>query len=223
MSTQGRPVSAQRVYLVDDHAIVRDGLRAMLEAGGYEVVGEAADPTPALAEILKLQPQIVLLDLSLGSRSGFELLEEIQRRVLPVRVVVLTMSAQPSHVAEAMRLGAASYVLKGASRAELMQAIAAVAEGRRFIGPEVGELAVQALTTAGGGDDPLAGLSLRERQIITMVVRGQSSPMIAEQLHLSPKTVDTYRSRLMAKLGVNDVTALVRFAIRSGLIDTDGN
>lgn len=215
-------MSGQRVYLVDDHVTVRDGLRAMLGAGGYEVVGEAADPTSALAGILKLKPQIVLLDLSLGNRSGFELLEEIHRRALPLRTVVLTMSAQPRNVAEAMRLGAASYVLKGASRAELMQAIAAVAEGRRHIGPAVAELAVQALTTVGQAD-PLAGLSLRERQIIAMVVRGQSSPMIAEQLHLSPKTVDTYRSRLMAKLGVSDVTALVRFAIRTGLIDAGGN
>jgi DNA-binding NarL/FixJ family response regulator len=215
-------VTTRRVFLVDDHVIVRDGLRAMLEAGGYEVVGEAADPTTALSAILKLQPQIVLLDLTLGNRSGFELLEEVHRRALPLRVVVLTMSAQPRNVAEAMRLGAASYVLKGASRADLMLAVAAAAEGRRYIGPEVAELAVRALT-GGSEADPLAGLSLRERQIVTMVVRGQSSPMIAEQLHLSPKTVDTYRSRLMAKLGVNDVTALVRFAIRTGLIDASGN
>jgi len=210
------------IYLVDDHAILRDGLRAMLAAGNHDVVGEAAEPTAALADLTRLKPDLLLLDLSLGSRSGLELLAEIQKRSLPVRSVMLTMSAQPRHVAEALRLGASGYVLKGASRTELMNAIDAVAMGKRYLGPEVADLAVQALT-AEPDDNPLAELSPRERQIIAMVVNGLSSPMIGEQLHLSPKTVDTYRSRLMAKLGVADVTALVRFAIRHGLIDADGN
>lgn len=211
-----------RIYLVDDHTIVRDGLRAMLEAAGYEVVGEAADPTVALAHLLKLNPDLLLLDLSLESRSGFELLTEVKRRALPVRCVVLTMSAQPRHVAEAIRLGAAGYLLKGSPREELLRAIDAVSKGKRHLGPEVAELAVQALTDD-NEVDLLAELSPRERQIITLVVKGQSSTMIGQELHLSPKTVDTYRSRLMAKIGVSDVTALVRFAIRTGLIDADGN
>lgn len=210
------------VYLVDDHTIVRDGLRAMLEAGGYEVVGEAADPTVALAEVLRLNPDLLLLDLSLDRHSGFELLTEIHRRELPVRCIVLTMSAQPRHVADAMRLGAAGYLLKGSPRAELMRAIDEVSRGRRHLGPEVAELALQALT-ADPVDDPLAQLSPRERQIIERVVQGQSSAAIGAALHLSPKTVDTYRSRLMTKLGVSDVTALVRFAIRAGLIDAQGD
>ncbi len=211
-----------RIYLVDDHAIVRDGLRAMLEAGGYSVVGEADDPTTALADLLRLQPDLMLLDLSLASRSGFELLTEVHRRGLAVRCLVLTMSAQPRHVAEAMRLGAAGYLLKGSPRAELLRAIDVVAGGKRYLGLEVADLAVQALT-ATDEVDLLAGLSPRERQIIRLVVSGQSSTAIGNALHLSPKTVDTYRSRLMAKLGVGDVTALVRFAIRTGLIDADGN
>jgi DNA-binding NarL/FixJ family response regulator len=214
---------ALRIFLVDDHAIVRDGLRSMLESAGHEVVGEADEPNAALAGLLRLGselPDVLLLDLTLGSRSGLELLGQIQRRSLPLRSLVLTMSAQPRHVAEAMRLGASGYILKGSPRAELMRAIEAVAAGRRHLGPEVADLALQALT-APTESDALAGLSPRERQIITMVVQGQTSPMIARQLHLSPKTVDTYRGRLMAKLGVADVTALVRFAIRSGLIDAD--
>lgn len=209
-----------RIYLVDDHAILRDGLRAMLESSGYQVVGEAADPTVALADVMRLQPAMLLLDLSLETRSGFELLTEVQRRSLPVRCIVLTMSAQPRHVAEAMRLGAAGYVLKGSSRAELLRAIDEVSRGRRHLGPEVADLAVQTLSTP-DASDPLATLSPRERQIITLVVKGHSSPSIGEQLHLSPKTIDTYRSRLMSKLGVSDVTALVRFAIRTRLIDAD--
>lgn len=215
--------SSRRIYLVDDHAIVRDGLRAMLEAAGHQVVGEADEPTRALAEIIRTEPELLLLDLSLGNRSGFELLQELQRRQLPCRCIVLSMSAQPRHVAEAMRMGANAYVLKGSPRAELQAAIDAVLAGRRHLGPTVAELAVQGLTEGSGESELLAELSPRERQIIVLVVKGQSSAAIGEQLHLSPKTVDTYRSRLMSKLGVADLPALVRFAIRAELIDADGN
>lgn len=211
-----------RIYLVDDHAILRDGLRAMLESVGYAVVGESADPTVALADLLRLEPELLLLDLSLESRSGFELLTEVQRRGLAVRTIVLTMSAQPRHVAEAMRLGAACYLLKGSPRAELLHAIDLVSHGRRYLGPDVVDLAAKALSTRDEADQ-LADLSPRERQIITLVVTGHSSQAIGEHLHLSPKTVDTYRSRLMAKVGVGDVPALVRFAIRTGLIDANGS
>lgn len=208
------------VYLVDDHLMMRDGLAALLRAAGHRVVGEAADPTVALAEIQKLNPQVLLLDLNLGERSGFELLSELQRRKLEVRTIVLTMSSQPRHVAEALRLGAMGYMLKGAPSADLLQAVAAVAAGRRHLGGEVADLAVQGLT-ARDEQPALASLSARERQMAELVVRGKSSSEIGLLLHLSPKTVDSYRSRLMAKLGVSDVPALVRFAIRTGLIDAE--
>lgn len=205
------------VYLVDDHAMLRDGLRAVLEDAGYRVVGEAASPTPALADLLRLQPPVMLLDLHLGERSGFELLEQMQLRKLPTRTIILTMSAQARHVADALRLGAAGYVLKGAPASELMQAIETVLVGRRFLGPEAADLAVQGLTQSPDAH-ALAHLSVREQQVLRMVVRGQTSAVIAEALNLSPKTVESYRSRLMAKLGVDDVTGLVRLAIREGLI-----
>lgn len=206
------------IYLVDDHRILREGLRAVLEAAGHRVVGESDHPGTALGDLQRLQPTLLLLDLSLGDRSGFELLTELSKRELPTRAIVLTMSAQPHHVAEALRLGAAGYVLKGSPSSELLRAIDSVAQGKRHLGSEVAELAVQALSGAPAAD-PLATLSPRERQIIAMVVRGASSAAIGEQLHLSPKTVDTYRSRLMQKLGVPDLAALLRFAVRSGLID----
>lgn len=208
------------VYLVDDHAMMRDGLRAVLQASGYRVVGESADLTLALADLQRLTPALLLLDLHLGERSGLELLTELQRRHLPTRTIVLTMSAQPRHVAEALRLGASGYVLKGSPSAELLGAIEAVLQGRRHLSPDVADLAVQGLTAR---DEPAAldGLSARERQIIELVVRGRSSTEIGALLHLSPKTVDSYRSRLMGKLGVSDVPALVRLAIRAGLIGAD--
>lgn len=210
-----------RVYLVDDHSLVREGLRALLEAKGHKVVGESADPTEALADLLRLRPEVLLLDLNLGGRSGFELLSELQRRRQSTRCIVLTMSAQPRHVAEAMRMGASAYVLKGSAGSDLMNAIQAVAQGKRYLGPEVADLALQVFTQKESNDDPLGTLSPRERQIITMVVNGQSSAEIGLDLHLSPKTVATYRSRLMAKLGVEDVPGLVRLAIRHKLIDSE--
>lgn len=209
-----------RLYLVDDHRIMREGLRALLQTAGHEVVGESADPTEALADLLRLNPEVLLLDLNLGARSGFELLAEMQRRHLPVRCVVLTMSAEPRQVAEALRMGASAYVLKGSAGSDVMRAIDAAAQGKRYLGADVADLALQVLTKP-DEDDPLSGLSPRERQIIVMVVRGQSSAQIGERLHLSPKTVGTYRSRLMGKLGVHDVAALVRLAIRCKLIDPD--
>ncbi len=207
------------LYLVDDHQMVREGLRAVLEAAGHQVVGEAAEPTRALAELGRLQPELLLLDLHLGERSGLELLAELQRRALGVRAIVLTMSAQPRNVAEALRLGAAGYVLKGAPTRELLQAIDTVMLGRRHVCAELADVALQALASPGG--DPLESLSPRERQIVALVVQGRSSAAIGAALHLSPKTVDTYRSRLMAKLGVADVPALVRLAVRTGLIDVE--
>jgi DNA-binding NarL/FixJ family response regulator len=210
-----------RVYLVDDHPLMREGLRALLEAKGHKVVGETANPTEALADLLRLRPEVLLLDLNLGGRSGFELLAELQRRRQPTRCIVLTMSAQPRHVAEAMRMGASAYVLKGSAGSDLMSAIQSVVQGKKYLGPEVADLALQVFTQQENNDDPLSMLSPRERQIITMVVNGQSSAEIGLKLHLSPKTVATYRSRLMAKLGVEDVPGLVRLAIRHKLIDSD--
>lgn len=208
------------IYLVDDHAMMRDGLRAVLEGAGHRVVGESDQATQALADLARLQPHVLLLDLHIGLHSGLELLEQIQRRELPVHTIMLTMSAQPRHVAEAMRLGARGYVLKGSPSREVLAAVDAVVQGRRHLAGEVAELAVQGLMQDGPATG-LAALSTREQQVILMVVKGHTSAAIGEALHLSPKTVESYRSRLMAKLGVSDLPALVRLAIREGLISAD--
>lgn len=205
------------LYLVDDHALIRDGLSAVLDIAGYRVVGQADNPTQALADLQRLEPAVLLLDLHLGDRSGLELLEQLHLRKLPTRTIVLTMSAQARHVAEALRLGAWGYVLKGAPSAEVLQAIAAVLAGRRHLGPGVADLAVQGMTQSPEAI-AIAQLSVREQQVLLLVVRGQTSAAIAAALNLSPKTVESYRSRIMAKLSVPDVTALVRLAIREGLV-----
>jgi two-component system invasion response regulator UvrY len=208
-----------RLYIVDDQLLLRDGLHALLEGAGHTVVGEGAEPTQVVAEAQQRQAEVMLLDLGLGERSGFEVLQELKRRGCAVRAIIVTMSSQPRHVAEAVRLGAAGYVLKDSGAVELLQAIDAVTAGRRFFGPQVADLALQALADD-APPDPFSTLSPRERQIVTMVVNGMSSAAIGTELHLSPKTVDTYRSRIMTKLGVNGVTALVRLAVREGLIES---
>jgi len=208
-----------RLYLVDDHAMFRDALRVALTSRGHEVVGESDDPGVGLADVQRLQPKLLLLDLGLGCRSGFELLAEIQKRRLPTRVVVLTMAAHPHHVVEAIRLGAIGYVLKGAMLDDLLLAIQKALMGQRHFEGPVSDLMAKALAMPEG--DGVAALSDRERQVLMMVVRGYSSAEIGKVLHLSSKTVDSYRSRLMSKLGVSDVPALVRFAIRARLIDAE--
>lgn len=205
-----------RIYLIDDHPIVRAGLSALLQGAGHTIVGEGEDITQALSEVNRLAPDLVMLDLQLAGRSGFEVLAEMQRRQMAAKVIVLSMSDQPRNVAEALRMGASGYVLKGSASTELVTAVEAVQQGRRYLGEGLGDIAVKGLTSDADRGNTL---SPRERQILVMVASGKSSAAIGDELHLSPKTVDTYRSRLMAKLELADVPALVRWAIREKLID----
>lgn len=208
-----------RLYLVDDHPVVREGLRAVLEGAGHDVLGEAGDATVALSDIARLKPDIVLLDLNLGARSGIDVLAALRERGVNVPVIVLTVLDQPRTVAQALRAGAQGYLLKGAPSTELLDAVSKVATGRHYLAPGLADVAVRGLAAKASSLDEL---SARERQIVVRVVLGDTSAAIGEQLHLSPKTVDTYRSRAMAKLGVADLAGLVRWAIREGLVDVDG-
>lgn len=208
------------IYLVDDHAMLRDGLRTVLEKAGHRVVGEADSADVAITDLTRLQPQLVLLDLQLDDRSGFEVLEAVQRLGLASRVVMLTMSNNPRHVAEAMRMGAFGYVLKDSASIELLSAVEVVANGHRYLCRRASTLAVEGLM-AESRSAAVLSLSSREKQVILMVVRGLTSAVISAKLDLSPKTVETYRARIMAKLGVDDVPALVRLAVREGLIGVE--
>lgn len=209
-----------RLYLIDDHPIVRESLATLLGGRGHHVVGQSDDVTQALSEIVRLAPDVIVLDLNVGRRSGFEILALVADRRLSSRVVVLSSSERPEQVAEAMRLGAAAYVRKGAPVDELLAAVEAASLGRTYLAPQESELAAQGTARHAQGQPDL---SPRERQIVVMVAHGESSAEIGERLHLSPKTVDTYRSRLMGKLGLKDVPAIVRWAIREKLIDADDN
>lgn len=208
------------IYLVDDHALMREALRKVLEKHGHRVVGESEDPTSAIAALGRLEPAVVIVDLRLAHRSGLEVLEHVQQSQLSSRVIIITMSTNPRHVAEALRLGAQGYVLKDSASVELLDAIEAVASGKRYLCKRASALAVEGLM-ASRSVHAIDALSARERQVILMVVSGETSAAIAEQLDLSPKTVESYRARVMAKLGVSDLPSLVRLAIREGLIGLD--
>jgi DNA-binding NarL/FixJ family response regulator len=203
------------VLLVDDHPIVREGLRAVVHGrGGIEVVGEAADAGTALQLAGTLKPAVVVLDLTLAGVSGIEVLPKLV--AIGCRVLVLSMHDGEDVVRAAMHAGAVGYVVKGSGLQDLVAAIAAVAAGERFVSPTAARALSPGKTKPGGGLDVL---SPREREVLLRVVRGQTSAAIADDLGLSPKTVEGYRASLMQKLELHDLPALVRFAVRTGLVE----
>lgn len=204
------------IYLIDDHAIIRMGLRALLGQVGYTVVGEAANLMQALEEVSSSKPDVALLGLHPSGRNGMEFLTDLQIRCGSTRVLVLSMSAQHEDISGALRAGASGYLLKGASATELTAAIDVVAEGRRYLGNGMRDID---LTKSAGDPDDGELLSSRERQILVMVAVGKTSAAIARELEISPKTVETYRVRLMRKLKLPNVPAIVRWAVRERLID----
>jgi two-component system, NarL family, invasion response regulator UvrY len=201
-----------RIFILDDHAIVRQALGAVLVAAGHRLVGEAGTIAEALPLLARVRPEVLLLDLSLGAETGMTVLQHLRHRGAAVHTLVLSMSAQPAHVDTAFRLGAMGYMLKDAGTSELLQAVDTVARGQRFTGT-----GVEFADSAPAGLD-MGELSPRELEVLALVVQGHTSAAIAEQLHLSPKSVETYRSRLMQKLGANNLVSLVRIALRRGLV-----
>jgi two-component system invasion response regulator UvrY len=208
------------IYVVDDHGLVRESLGLALEQHGHSCVGGCDNPTQAMADLLRLRPDVVLIDINLGLRSGFELLAEMQQRDLVTQPIVISLSASKRDVAQAIRHGAKGYVLKGWPLAHLFGAVDVVTKGQLYYVGEIAEVAIQEIHTP-SDQRVIDTLSARERQVVLLVVKGFSSAAIGEALHLSPKTVDSYRSRLMAKLQVPDLPALVRMAVREGLIPLD--
>jgi two-component system invasion response regulator UvrY len=207
------------IYLLDDHPIVRAGMRLLVQSWGYQVVGESSEPTEALADVRRLSPQAVLLGLNLGRCSGLDLLAGIQGHDLPIPCVVLTGSNRPEHLSQALRLGARAYVLKSSDPSELQAALAAAMQGKHYLCNGADELAARALGQA-STSAPDQTLSRREQHIARLVVQGYSSRAIGSLLHLSPKTVATYRSRTMRKLGVRNACDMVRLAVEEGWIES---
>ena len=209
------------VFLVDDHTIVRDGLRLLLETEpDIEVIGHAANGTDALSEVAQGCPDVLIMDIAMPELNGIEATRRI-REICPfAQVIILSMYSTSEHIFQALQAGALGYVLKESAGAELVDAVRAVHDGQRHLSRQVSDKIIHDYIyehAALEAHSPIARLSPREREILQFVAEGKSSTAIGEALTLSSKTVDTYRSRLMKKLGVTDVPSLVRFAIQHGL------
>jgi two-component system, NarL family, response regulator NreC len=215
-----KPSGPIRVLLVDDHTIVREGLRALLQGTpGIEVVGEASDGRESLREAQRLSPDVVVMDASMPGLNGIDATQRILELVPATRVLVLSMHAGEEYVRPALRAGASGYLVKGSGLSDLVAAIRAVAAGDSFVSPTVAKLLVQDAREAGverarGTEE----LTVREREVLQLVAEGHSTQAIGQLLHLSPKTVEGHRGRVMQKLGVANVAGLVRHAIRLGLV-----
>lgn len=209
------------VFLADDHAVVRDGLRFLLEAeGDIKVVGDAADGRHTVQEVAQLRPDVVIVDVVMPQLGGIEATRQIRDRCPSAKVVMLSMYSTAEHILQAFQAGARGYVLKECAGSEVVNAVRSVHAGNRYMSQKISDALVDdyvSLSEVGRARAPLERLSPREREILQLVVEGRSSADIAEVLFLSPKTVDTYRSRLMRKLGIRDLPTLVKFAIQHGL------
>jgi DNA-binding NarL/FixJ family response regulator len=205
------------VLLVDDHGIVRDGVAALLEKSPrLKVIGQAATGMSGLRAARKLKPDVVVMDLVLPELSGVDATQRILRELPQTRVVILTMCHSREHIVQALRAGALAYVLKRSASNELVHAVLAALDGKRYLSPSVAE-SIAGVQIETEKRSPLEQLSPREREVLHLAVAGATSAVIAEKLSLSPKTVDTYRSRIMEKLGVSDHTALIHFAIEHAM------
>ena len=205
------------VFVADDHAIVREGLVNLLSSQpDIRVVGTAIDGRQAVREVVKLQPEVVVMDIAMPQMNGIEAAREIRARAASARVVILSMHSSVEHVHHALAAGAYGYVLKQSVAQEIIEAVRAVRAGRRYLSPGIAELIAEGISR-GAAASPLESLSKRERQVLQLVAEGHSSAHIAATLHLSPKTVDTYRSRIMQKLRIGDAAGLIKFAIQHGL------
>ena len=213
---------AIRVHLTDDHAVFRDGLRMLLECHeDIAVVGSAGDGRQAVEDVLALRPDIAVMDIAMPLLNGIEATARIREEAPAVRVIVLSMHETSEHVFRALRAGARGYLLKSSAGEEVVQAIRAVHQGRRYLSSQITETVIKDYLVAGHPASPLDSLSQREREIAQHVAEGKTSAQIAELLSLSPKSVESYRSRLMEKIGVEDVPGLVKFAIAHGLTSLD--
>jgi two-component system, NarL family, response regulator NreC len=213
-----------RILLVDDHAVLRAGLRALLEAEpGFQVVGEAGTGEDGVRMTSGTRPDVVVMDLSMPGMGGLEAVRQIAALGQGTRVLVLTMHGEEEHLLPVLEAGGSGYVSKSSADEELIEAIHTVARGDVFLYPSGAKLLLRGLKqkTEPGEEDPLERLTDREREVLGYTVEGFSSSEIGKKLFISPKTVDTYRARIMEKLGLRHRSELVRFALQKGLLKAE--
>ena len=210
-----------KVFLADDHAVVRDGLRLIMESqGDIIVVGEADNGRQTVRQVRNLAVDVVIMDVAMPELNGIEATCQIRETCPSTQVVILSMHSSAEHIFRALKAGAKGYLLKESAGQEVVNAVRAVHAGRRYLCQKIsGDLIDDYVRQRQATTDrsPLQRLSSREREILQLVVEGKTSAEIAEILYISPKTVETYRSRLMQKLDIHDLPSLVKFAIQHGL------
>jgi DNA-binding NarL/FixJ family response regulator len=214
---------AVRVLVADDHALFRAGIRKLLQSfAGIEVVGEAADGHEAVHLSATQRPDVLLMDIGMPGLNGVEAAARLTREGARPRVIILSMHTGENHVLRAIRAGAAGYLLKDADPAQLEAAVRAVARGEIYLSPAVSRYVVEDYVRRAGGDrSPLDRLTSRQREVLQLIAEGNTTKAIATRLGLSMKTVETHRAQLMERLEARDVAALVRLAIRVGLVEAE--
>jgi DNA-binding NarL/FixJ family response regulator len=211
-----------RVLLADDHALVRAGIRSLLTAmAEVEVVGEASSGEEALELAQRQHPDVVLMDIAMRGITGLEAAAAMRERMPSVRVVILSMHSGEEYVLQALRAGAAGYLLKDAATGELELALRSVMRGESWLSPAVSRQVVEGYVQRTGGETAPEVLTARQREVLRLVAGGKSTKEIAFLLNLSVKTVETHRAQIMDRLGIRDVAGLVRYALRTGLVPPD--
>jgi DNA-binding NarL/FixJ family response regulator len=207
-----------RVLIADDHGVVAEGLRFVVEAQpDMEVIACVQDSREAVRLALESRPDIVLIDQAMPLLNGAEATHLIRERCPEIHVIVLSMYSNRAHVIGALQAGAGGYVVKKSAAKEVVDAIRAVHDGRRYLSKDIADVVIDQVSDKSASKSPLELLSSRERQVLQMLAEGHDTAAIAAILSLSRKSVDTYRSRMMEKLDIHDVAGLVRFAIQHGL------
>ena len=217
-----------RVILADDHTLLRKGLRALLRnEPDIEVVAEAADGGEAVRACQRLTPDVIVMDLSMPGVDGLQATAQIRDLGLPTRVLVLTMHNEEEYLLRVLEAGGAGYVLKQSADTELVHAIRAVNRGDAFLYPSGVRMLLQnylkGTRASEGEQEPRPALSEREAEVLRLTAEGYSNQEIGHQLYISPKTVDTYRQRIMEKLGLHHRSELVRYALNRGLLKADAD
>lgn len=210
-----------RVLLVDDHTMLRESLVGALQAeGDIEIVGQAADGIEALDLAERVHPDIVVTDLSMPRLGGLEVVRRLRERMPDVQVLVLTMHQEDEYVLQAVRAGAAGYLVKDSATREVVQAVRSLKAGRGYFGPQASRaLAEQVRHPERVAEDPYGQLTSREREVFHLIAEGSTTKEVARQLGISVKTAENHRGRVLDKLDMRNTAELVRYALRKGLID----
>ena len=214
-------MSMTTIVLADDHHVVRQGLRSLLEAEpDFSVVGETGDGLEAAQLVERLQPDVLVLDLMMPGLNGLEVTRQVSQRSPQTHVVILSMHANEAYVLETLRAGAAAYVLKESTSAELVRAVREAVAGRRYLSPPLSERAIEAYMQKAESTalDPYETLTAREREVLHLVAEGHTNAEIAARLFISRRTVETHRANLMRKLGLRTQTDLISYALRRGIL-----